>query len=378
MIIKLGEEIEEYTLRNKKDEDIPVYSVTNDKGFCTGYFSKDVSSKDQSTYKIVPYGCFAYNPSRINVGSVDWQHCEDKVIVSPLYVVFKVSNKINLQYLYYYLKSDIARTYIKATAAGSVRDNLKFSMLKEFPFNLRTLEEQSKIVKVLERVENNIELCKKRAEYLDTLVKSRFIELFGDIDRKINIGSLCDVTGGYSFKSKDIISEGNVKLLQIGNVYLDNISWKNVNYLPKGYDKKYPKFLLSEGDILIALTRPIIQSLGNVKACIVKQSDLPCMLNQRVGRIVAKSDEIVDLKYIYGCLMTDKFTKYVEECSIGCSQPNISTKDIENYRIPDVSYDKQVEYVRFKTQTDKSKLAVQKSLDELETLKKSLMQEYFG
>ena len=280
MIIKLGEEIEEYTLRNKKDEDIPVYSVTNDKGFCTGYFSKDVSSKDQSTYKIVPYGCFAYNPSRINVGSVDWQHCEDKVIVSPLYVVFKVSNKINPQYLYYYLKSDIARTYIKATAAGSVRDNLKFSMLKEFPFNLRTLEEQSKIVKVLERVENNIELCKKRAEYLDTLVKSRFIELFGDIDRKINIGSLCDVTGGYSFKSKDIISEGNVKLLQIGNVYLDNISWKNVNYLPKGYDKKYPKFLLSEGDILIALTRPIIQSLGNVKACIVKQSDLPCMLNQ--------------------------------------------------------------------------------------------------
>lgn len=355
MIIKLGEEIEEYTLRNKKDEDIPVYSVTNDKGFCTGYFSKDVSSKDQSTYKIVPYGCFAYNPSRINVGSVDWQHCEDKVIVSPLYVVFKVSNKINPQYLYYYLKSDIARTYIKATAAGSVRDNLKFSMLKEFPFNLRTLEEQSKIVKVLERVENNIELCKKRAEYLDTLVKSRFIELFGDIDRKINIGSLCDVTGGYSFKSKDIISEGNVKLLQIGNVYLDNISWKNVNYLPKGYDKKYPKFLLSEGDILIALTRPIIQSLGNVKACIVKQSDLPCMLNQRVGRIVAKNDEIVDLKYIYGCLMTDKFTKYVEECSIGCSQPNISTKDIENYRIPDVSYDKQVEYVRFKTQTDKSK-----------------------
>lgn len=178
MIIKLGEEIEEYTLRNKKDEDIPVYSVTNDKGFCTGYFSKDVSSKDQSTYKIVPYGCFAYNPSRINVGSVDWQHCEDKVIVSPLYVVFKVSNKINPQYLYYYLKSDIARTYIKATAAGSVRDNLKFSMLKEFPFNLRTLEEQSKIVKVLERVENNIELCKKRAEYLDTLVKSRFIEMF--------------------------------------------------------------------------------------------------------------------------------------------------------------------------------------------------------
>lgn len=255
MIIKLGEEIEEYTLRNKKDEDIPVYSVTNDKGFCTGYFSKDVSSKDQSTYKIVPYGCFAYNPSRINVGSVDWQHCEDKVIVSPLYVVFKVSNKINLQYLYYYLKSDIARTYIKATAAGSVRDNLKFSMLKEFPFNLRTLEEQSKIVKVLKRVENNIELCKKRAEYLDTLVKSRFIEMFGDPDTnekgwKINtFGEICSVRQGLQIPISKRLTE-----------YEDDCyEYITVQYLHGGKEREYIKnpkstVICTKDDILMTRT----------------------------------------------------------------------------------------------------------------------------
>lgn len=93
MITKLGTVITEYSVRNKSKENIPVYSVTNERGFCTGYFSKEVASKDRTTYKIVPQGYFAYNPSRINVGSVDWQDCEERVIVSPLYVVFSVELK---------------------------------------------------------------------------------------------------------------------------------------------------------------------------------------------------------------------------------------------------------------------------------------------
>ena len=82
MRVSLGDVLFEYSLRNKQDEDISVYSVTNTKGFCKGYFSKDVSSKDKKTYKIVPRGYFAYNPSRINVGSIDYLREQEKVIVS--------------------------------------------------------------------------------------------------------------------------------------------------------------------------------------------------------------------------------------------------------------------------------------------------------
>ena len=87
---RLVDYIQEYSVRNKTRADIPVYSVTNDKGFCQDYFDRDLSSDDKSGYKIVPNGYFAYNPSRINVGSVACQFVEDKVIVSPLYVVFGV------------------------------------------------------------------------------------------------------------------------------------------------------------------------------------------------------------------------------------------------------------------------------------------------
>ena len=255
---------------------------------------------------------------------------------------------------------------------------LNKATLSQKYISVPSLEEQKAIAERLDKVSGLIEKRKTQLEKLDLLMKSRFIEMFGSEGNKIPISEMCNVTGGYSFKSGDISNDGAIKILQIGNVYLDNVSWETTNYLPKGFDEKYSKFMLNEGDIVVALTRPIIQSLGNVKACIVKASDLPCLLNQRVGRIVAKKEKLIFLEFIYGCLMTDDFTRYVESCGIGCSQPNISTKDIENYLIPNATYEEQKSYVEFKRQTDKSKFEIQKSLEKLEILKKSLMQKYFG
>ena len=123
--VRLGDYITEYSVKNKSNEDIPVYSVTNTQGFCTEYFSKDVSSKDKSNYKIVPRGCFAYNPSRINVGSVDWQRYEDRVIVSPLYNVFKVldTNNLEIKYFMYYLKSNSFKKQLFNQITGSAQLN---------------------------------------------------------------------------------------------------------------------------------------------------------------------------------------------------------------------------------------------------------------
>ena len=140
--VRLGDYIHEYSKRNKDNANIPVYSVTNINGFCTEYFSKEVASKDKTTYKIVNKGFFAYNPSRINVGSVDWLRDMDRVIVSPLYNVFFVDDTLDQQYLYYYLKSPVGLFYINELASGSVRDNLKFSILSEFniPFPDLTIQ----------------------------------------------------------------------------------------------------------------------------------------------------------------------------------------------------------------------------------------------
>ena len=182
MKVRLGDYIKEYSVRNKNDEDIPVYSVTNTQGFCQDYFGKEVASNDRTTYKIVPRGFFAYNPSRINVGSVDWQRNKDRVIVSPLYNVFSVSPELNQQYLYYYLKCDITLHFIKELATGSVRDNLKLAMLYEFPINVPAYEEQEKIVKSLDSLQLVISLRKEELIKLDELIKPDLSRCLGSQD----------------------------------------------------------------------------------------------------------------------------------------------------------------------------------------------------
>ena len=180
MRVRLGDYIKEYSAKNKNNEDIPVYSVSNSLGFCKDYFGKDVASKNKTTYKIVPRGCFAYNPSRINVGSVDWQNEEERVIVSPLYNVFSVSPLLDQQYLLYYLKSNVTLSRIRAVASGSVRDNLKLSMLYEFPIDLISLDKQYDVVSILNAVQKIIGLYQKELSNLDELVRARFVEMFGD------------------------------------------------------------------------------------------------------------------------------------------------------------------------------------------------------
>ena len=186
---RLGDYIQEYSVRNKSGEDIPVYSITNSQGFCRDYFSKEVASKDKTTYKIVPRGCFAYNPSRINVGSVDWQRDEERVIVSPLYNVFSVSPEIDQQYLYYYLKSSATLYRIKEVATGSVRDNLRLSMLYDFMIELPSLDVQRQIVSNLDLLASIIRQRNQQLTKLDELIKARFVPILDctkvAIDEKI-------------------------------------------------------------------------------------------------------------------------------------------------------------------------------------------------
>ena len=356
MIVKLGSLISEYSVRNKADEDIPVYSVTNEQGFCTGYFSKEVASQDRTTYKIVPRGCFAYNPSRINVGSVDVQECEDRVIVSPLYVVFSVDEKLNRRYLLHYLKSDITLTYIKAYASGSVRDNLKFSILKDFPINLPSAEEQEQIVATLDGIEHLIALRKEELDSLDELVKSRFIELFGDPDtnplgwNEDVLSEHLEVIGGYAFKSDKFEDEG-IPVLRIGNI--NSGRFLPVNMVYWNDDPALERYKMYPGDLVMSLTGTVGKDdYGNV--CILGADYPEYYLNQRNAKLSLKPT--LNAKYLSELLKFERIKRRLTGISRGVRQANISNKDILCLCVPIAPINLQQQFAAFVEQTDKSKL----------------------
>ena len=374
MMVKLGDLIKEYSIRNKNDDNIPVYSVTNTKGFCTEYFNKDVSSKDRTSYKIVPKGYFAYNPSRINVGSVDWQRFEDRVIVSPLYVVFEVSQKLNQQYLFYYLKSDILQTYIKNYAIGSVRDNLKFSILSEFPIPLPSLEEQRKIAETLDKVSDLINKRKQQLEKLDLLVKSKFVEMFGDPVsnsygwQKNKLGNNCKIITGNTPSRAEIDNYGT---------YIEWIKSDNIN-TPYTYITKAQEFLsekgfkkcryVDKGSILMTCIAGSINCIGNVAI-----TDRCVAFNQQINAIIPMCDNVF---YLYWLFIMSK--PYIHS-TINMSLKGILSKgqlsEIE-FMFPPIELQNQ--FADFVQQTEKTKTIINQSLEKLETLKKALMQKYFG
>ena len=372
MIVKLGSLISEYSVRNKADEDIPVYSVTNEQGFCTGYFNKEVASQDRSTYKIVPRGCFAYNPSRINVGSVDVQECEDRVIVSPLYVVFSVDEKLNRRYLLHYLKSDITLTYIKAYASGSVRDNLKFSILKEFPINLPSAEEQEQIVATLDGIEHLIALRKEELASLDELVKSRFIELFGDTPdgEKVAMADICRIITDGTHQPPKFVSEG-IPFLFVSNIVTNEIRYDAQKFISEEtYAELIKRTPIAIGDILLS-------TVGSYGHPAVVKTEKPFCFQRHIAYLKPNAD-IVDSEYLRGAILSADVQRQIDEGVKGIAQKTLNLSEIRKIRLPLPPIELQEQFAAFVEQTDKSKLAVQKALEELEILKKSLMQQYFG
>lgn len=361
MKVRLGEYINEYTLRNKLDENIPVYSVTNSQGFCRDYFGKEVASKDKKTYKIVPKGCFAYNPSRINVGSVDWQRDEERVIVSPLYNVFSVSEGLNQQYLYYYLKSDVALYYIKAVVTGSVRDNLKFSALCDFYINVPEIDEQIKIVKRLDLVNAIIEDNKKKIEKLDELIKARFVELFGDL--KIN-------NKGWKIVKFNDCADIDTNMIHnfagyenyphIGIDSIEKETGRLIGYRTIAEDGVISgKYLFTPRHIIYSKIRPNLNKVALPKFGGLCSADAYPILVK---------EGICNREYFGYTLRSDFFLDYILAFSTRTNLPKVNKSQVEGFRLPLPPIELQNQFAAFVAEVDKSKLMFQKLHQKLNIL----------
>ena len=375
-IVKLGDYISEYSVRNKGGEDIQVYSVTNTNGFCTEYFDKDVASKDQTNYKIVPRGYFAYNPSRVNVGSIDYQNVEERVVVSPLYVVFKTDERIDNDYLLHYLKSEIGRTYINELASGSVRANLKFSILQEFPFPMVSLEEQREKMHIVRKMDDALRLCDELTNKLDDTVKSRFIEMFGDPvenNNSLEIVPLSELAEikigpfGSLLHKEDYVENGhplvNPTHIVDGRVITDD----NLTVTDEKYDE-LKAYWLKQGDVVMGRR-------GEMGRCAVVECDgMLC----GTGSLFIRSYGEVTADYIQKIISFPSFKMRIEDMAVGGTMQNLNVPIVSSFQIPKPSKELQEQYYAFVEATDKSKLAIKNIREKIEILKEATMQEYFG
>lgn len=271
----------------------------------------------------------------------------------------------NYRYLYYALKS------VKIPNTGY---NRHFKWLKEAKIYYPNSEEQSKIVLILDEISSVIEHRQQELQKLDELVKSRFVELFGDPIsnpkgwKKDKAESHIDLLSGYPFQSEQYVNDG-INICGGLIIMPQKIQWQDCRHWPSvdGYED----YLLAEDDIVMALDRPWISE--GFKIAQVDSTHLPALLIQRTARIRGID---VNQQYLFHCFVNGGFDKHSNVT--GSLVPHISAKDIRSFEIllPPIKLQKQ--FAAFVKQVDKSKIAVQKALDEAQLLFDSLMQKYFG
>ena len=277
------------------------------------------------------------------------------------------------RFLYYYLSSPSTYQKFKNMAVGGVVNNLNSEMVRGVTVPVPPMDEQIDIVTTLDKVTELIALRKEQLGKLDQLVKSRFIELFGDpvynnnglpAKKLCELGSLDRGRSQHRPRNDPKLLNGPYPLIQTGEVASAGL------YITE-YKNTYSELGLQQSKMWKAGTL-CITIAANIAQTAILTFDA-CFPDSVVGFVPNDSVSAIYMHYWFGF-----FQKILEEQAPQVAQKNINLKILSDLDVMVPKKEHQEQFAAFVEQTDKSKLAIQQSLDKLELLKKSLMQRYFG
>ena len=284
-----------------------------------------------------------------------------------------LSDRVNRDYLFYYLYYLSER--IKSEGHGGIMIHTTKAEMEEREFILPDLSHQKKISELFTMISNVIAMRKRELQKLDELIKARFVEMFGDMIlnpnglEKVLLGEVCDVRDG-THDSPKYYTEG-YPLVTSKNVTGGRIDLRECSLICEDdYNKINQRSKVDVGDILM----PMIGTVGNP---VIVDIDAEFAI-KNVALIKFKEDSRVINSFVKALLESDYFDRTVISKVRGGTQKFISLGDIRKFEICLPLIEMQEGFADFVKQVDKSKVAVQKALDETQLLFDSLMQKYFG
>lgn len=292
---------------------------------------------------------------------------------------FKVldKSKLNIRYFMYYLKTHHFKDQLAIHITGSAQLNYGPSHLKKMTMPLIELDKQQEIVSTLDKLQSIITHRRTQLEKLDLLVKARFVEMFGEPmlnEKGWNMVTIGDIVTEVKYgTSKPAVEGGKYPYLRMNNLtydgHLDLTNLKMID-IP---DSEIEKCIVHRGDVLFNRTNSI-ELVG--KTCVFDK-DEDMVIAGYIIRVRLKSIMLpIVLSYF---MNTDALKKKLRNMAKGAvNQANINAQEFKSINIYLPPIELQTQFADFVKQVDKSRVAVQKALDETQLLFDSLMQEYFG
>ncbi len=282
------------------------------------------------------------------------------------------------KYLYYFcVNYDFEKLNTTVTIPSLTKANLL-----QVEIEVPDLVTQCTIVRILDKIDYLMDLRQQQLRRLDLAVKSRFIELFGDpvvntfgweqvLLREVTskIGSGATPRGG-----KESYQAEGITFIRSMNVHDGRFEYKDIAYITEAQATQLDNVTVEENDVFINITGASV-----ARSCIVPREVLPARVNQHVAIIRCVRNRLHPI-FANHMFLNDGFKSQLLDIgeSGGATRQAITKQQLETLTVILPPLELQQQFAAFAEQTDKSKLAVQKSLEQLEILKKSLMQRYFS
>lgn len=358
-----------------KTGDLKVKYINSSSEYITELAVEKSSAKlfPRGTVLIAMYGATIGATSILNIEATTNQAC----------CAFLPNNKIKAEYLYYFFIAN--KEKIVSMGVGGAQPNISATILKEIKIPLSSLEKQISIVNLLDKAQELINKRKEQIEALDELVKSKFIEMFGDPinnPRGWEVKKLKDIStkilsGNTPKGGSEVYVDSGIMFFRSQNVWKNKLVLDDIAYIDKDTHNKMLKSSLKHRDILITKTGRINtenSSLG--RAAMYLGEDDNANINGHVYLIRLK-EEILN-EFILFILTSKEYRGYIRSvCVGGIDKRQLNKEHIEDFPIIFPPIEQQKRFVTYVKQVDKLKFEMEKSLKELEDNFNSLMQKAF-
>lgn len=261
-----------------------------------------------------------------------------------------------------------------SSAHGATMKHLTKPVFDALPFILPPLDEQRRIASLLDKISELAAKRRRQLDKLDELVKSRFVEMFVDFmdnhDDKMTLADVCKIITDGTHQSPKFVSSG-IPFLFVSNIVTNEITYEAEKFISEDtYQELIKRTPVEPGDILLS-------TVGSYGHPAIVKSDKPFCFQRHIAYLKPKSD-LVDSVYLHSAILSDDVQRQIEKSVKGIAQKTLNLSEIRKIKVPLPSLDLQRRFSETVGHIDKIKLKVHASLEKLETLKKSKMQEFFG
>ena len=382
--ISLGEVISSANVERCGNRKYPVLSMTMHNGIVlqNDRFKKSLASLDQSNYKVVKRGQLVVG-FPIDEGVLYVQKAVSEGIMSPAYNVWNINSDIvDAEYLEMCLHSPQAMQFYKSHLRGTTarRRSIPTETLLSLKIYIPSFDVQKRIVSNIDKIDSLISKRRQQLASLDLLVKARFAEMFGDPvsnPKSYPVYQLSKyiefLTSGSRGWAQYCTDNGTEWFITIKNVKDCHILVDNMQPIDAPNNAEAKRTKVQEGDLLISITA----DLGRTGVVTKEIAEHGAYINQHLT-CIRLNTEVVNPLYVAHFMESSAGKEQFKSKNQSAVKAGLNFNSINSLRITVPPMKIQNEFVNFVSRVNKAKLAAQKSLQELETLKKSLMQQYFG